>query len=48
MMLETGNTSIFRLEKTKNNDENQIQKVMDKYIDGVRGEQAFYSQCKQA
>ena len=36
-MLETGNTSLFRLEKTKNDDKGQIQKVMDRYIEDFRG-----------
>jgi len=47
-MLMTGNTSIFRMEKTKNNDQGVYQKVMEKYADEFRGEQAFYQICKIA
>ena len=37
-MLRTGNTSIFQLEKTKNDDQGAQQKVMDKYLEEFRGQ----------
>lgn len=36
-MLQSGNTSLFRLEKTKNDDQGVLQKVMDKYVSEFRG-----------
>ena len=36
-MLETGNTSLFKIEKQRNDDQGQLQKVMDRYIDEFRG-----------
>jgi len=36
-MLKSGNTSLFRLEKTKNDDQGVFQKVMDKYVSEFRG-----------
>ena len=42
-LLETGNTSLFRLERQKNEDMKGInQRVMEKYVDEFRGQQAFY------
>ena len=37
-MLRTGNTSLFQLEKTKNDDQGAQQKVMDKYLEEFRGQ----------
>ena len=36
-MLETGNTSLFRLDHGKTDDHGQEQKVMDKYFEEFRG-----------
>lgn len=47
-MLETGNTSLFKMERTKNDDQDAYQKVMDKYVNEFRGQQAFYSLVKRA
>lgn len=47
-MLETGNTSLFQLEKTKNDDQGAHQKVMDKYMEEFRGQQAIFQTFKVA
>ena len=47
-MLQTGNTSQFNLEKTKNDDQGVYQKVMDQYVTELRSEQAFFQLCKMA
>ena len=48
MMLQTGNTSLFQLEQTKNTDQGVYQKCMDKYVNEFRGQQAFFKLCKMA
>ena len=47
-MLQTGNTSLFDLEKTKNDDTGVYQKVMGQYETELRSEQAFFQLCKMA
>ena len=36
VMLQTGNTSLFQLEQTKNTDQGVYEKVMDKYVTSMR------------
>ena len=37
LMMQTGNTSLFQLEQTKNTDQGVYEKVMDKYVNEFRG-----------
>lgn len=47
-MLRTGNTSLFQLEKTKNDDQGVFANVMDRYVTEFRSQQAFFQVCKMA
>lgn len=47
-MLRTGNTTLFQLEKTKNDDDGVNEKLMNKYVDEFRGQQAFFQLLKMA
>ena len=47
-MLRTGNTSLFQLEKTKNDDQGVFANAMDRYVTEFRSQQAFFQLCKMA
>ena len=47
-MLQTGNTSLFELEKNKNCNEDTTHNMLQKYGDDVKQQRAFYEFCKQA